>query len=78
MFHITDQMRKAVICQICKQVFVDPRNLPCGHSVCNNCIKPDADNESHFKCHCCNEMHILPQNGFPVSQVMASFLEKNT
>ena len=46
-------------CSECLQVFQDPRNLPCGHTFCLQCIKK-ANNRL---CSLCKREWSLPANG---------------
>jgi hypothetical protein len=77
MFLSKDQFKEDTTCQRCKTIFVDPRSLPCGECICNKCITNEiGDKNNKFNCFCCNEMHFVPKNGFPVCKVMVSLLKK--
>ena len=47
-------------CSVCLQVFQDPRNLPCGHTFCLQCIQ----NTNNRLCSLCKGEWSLPTNGW--------------
>ena len=46
-------------CVICRQVYQDPRNLPCGHTFCLKCIEGTVNKV----CPLCKGKWVLPNNG---------------
>jgi hypothetical protein len=78
MFYTKEQFNDFITCQGCNTIFKDPRSLPCGECMCNNCIKNQTnEGNKQFNCSLCNEMHIVPLNdGFPVCRMMISFMNK--
>ncbi|CAF1136902.1 unnamed protein product, partial [Brachionus calyciflorus] len=58
-------------CRICKQIFIEPKFLPCGESACLKCL-PKLDK---FECLFCNEIHIVPQNGFTTNKILSKLLD---
>jgi hypothetical protein len=76
MFFTEEQCNQYVTCQRCEETFFDPRSLPCGECVCNKCIVSHLENGSkQFKCFCCTKTHPVPEEGFPESKVMLSFMK---
>jgi hypothetical protein len=75
MFFTENQIKDKTTCEKCKTIFNDPRSLPCGECLCNKCIVNEVDDKSEFKCFCCDEMHNVPKNGFPVNKIVLSFLQ---
>jgi hypothetical protein len=60
-------------CNNCKQIFDEPRILPCGFSICSSCVANIhfyADNT--FNCSLCSKKHVLPEEGFPVNRSLIS------
>jgi hypothetical protein len=57
-------------CAICQSLFQDPRLLPCGDAVCNDCalFEQNKESEGTFKCSKCDSIHtnIKAQNLLPV------------
>ena len=44
-------------------LYCDPYIIPCGQTVCLNCIYENSDDEKHLSCYFCNQKHsILPQS----------------
>ena len=50
-----------------------PINLPCGFSICSECVTVDVNN--NFKCFHCMNPHQVPANGFPPAQTIQRLLE---
>ncbi|XP_056148883.1 E3 ubiquitin-protein ligase TRIM21-like [Lampris incognitus] len=49
------QLEVLLTCPVCRDIFRDPRQLPCGHSVCMSCLQGLADHSSDlpFRCPDC-------------------------
>jgi hypothetical protein len=78
MFYSEDQIESVTKCLKCDNLFVDDaRLLPCGHRICNSCIKNHL-NKNKFKCFNCDKKHSMPKNGFPICKLMASLLEEQS
>jgi hypothetical protein len=64
-------------CPKCIMVFNDPRNLPCGECVCNDCIQSNLDHiNKQFNCFFCSKMHPIPDEGFPICKIIISLLKE--
>lgn len=62
-----DELKELIHCEICNQIYESPVILPCFHTVCLNHI----DFGLKYKCVFCNQIHQIPDNGFPFdSRVM--------
>ena len=49
-------------CGICLELFQDPRNLPCLHTFCRECIQRSLNEENHsLKCPVCRAKHELSE-----------------
>ncbi len=61
-------------CNQCDGKFTEydqPRSLPCGKIVCNNCvlkIEKEATNKK-FKCPICSKHHVIPEEGFVFNEL---------
>lgn len=54
-------------CPQCQQRYIRPRQLPCGFSLCSFCIKvATVESSDEFKCVSCGQIHLVPENGFPI------------
>ena len=64
-------------CGMCLDIFDDPRNLPCGHTFCFNCIKKsvDTDKDRRPSCALCRASWSVPDEG--LQGVMKNFVLSN-
>ncbi len=64
-------------CGKCNEKFDEPRNLPCGKTVCNSCIqtlvKTTDKKDNSFKCSMCQGAHKNAE--FPVSELIKRLME---
>ena len=60
-------------CPFCDNLITDPRVLPCGESICFECI-PDKE----FECSLCSEKHQVPPNGFMKNKRLGDLLKNST
>lgn len=51
------KMEEMLTCPVCQDVFVDPRQLTCGHSLCKLCLENlrDFSSETPFRCPDCRQ-----------------------
>jgi hypothetical protein len=61
-FYKQEQLNEKLKCPMCKSKFDDPRILPCGDSVCYNCLlqKQEENNNNYlieFTCPVCQELY---------------------
>ena len=66
MFFQDSEINEELLCPICAEVYSDPRLLPCGETVCNECIAKleKSDRKNEIKCSLCDDLHPIPENGF--------------
>ena len=65
MFYQANDIDDVVKCCICEHNMTDPRILPCGKSMCNECIYLIAENQNcEVKCYDCGQIHLIPEKGF--------------
>jgi uncharacterized protein YlxP (DUF503 family) len=82
MFYEESAIRKLLKCQQCLYNYDEhdqPRTLPCGKNICNNCvakIESLAKTSKKFKCTLCAEEHAIPEKGsFPVNETLLELLK---
>ena len=64
-------------CPHCQQRYIRPRLLPCGQSLCSFCIKvATVDFTDEFRCDSCGNIHLVPENGFPIDRNLIEELNK--
>jgi hypothetical protein len=63
-------------CLLCKQRFDIPKLLPCGESVCKQCIENMCSIVSNKTIHCslCDADHVVPDEGFPTQKLIVNML----
>ena len=67
-------------CPICLETVVDPRILPCGHSLCgprslNNCLFKLEENFGPIKCPSCQITHSVQAADVPTNFSLRDMLE---
>ena len=78
MFYEQNQIDENLICPNCNEKFIEPKMLPCGETICNNCITVITKNKKdEFECPLCEEKHDLPSNkNFPTNKTVLKILKK--
>jgi hypothetical protein len=66
-----EDISDAITCSICSDIYLDPRILPCGETVCEPCIKVETE------CHFCKKVHFAPHNGFPKNAAIQKLIIKD-
>jgi PIN domain nuclease of toxin-antitoxin system len=67
MFYAEDQINDELNCTKCNQKLDEPRNLPCGETICAYCYISIEVNNNKFKCFICKKDHLMPEEGLPIS-----------
>ena len=76
MFFQEEAINNVLICKICENKVVDPRLLPCGKSVCHQCVDLIVDTEKkRIKCQNCAKIHEIPDEGFLKNLALQELLE---
>lgn len=71
-----------LICPQCSETYDDPRLLPCGENLCNECIRDliRAHNGNALNCPYCKSVHSFPASnsgsGFPPNKFITRFMSK--
>nr|XP_040025653.1 E3 ubiquitin/ISG15 ligase TRIM25-like [Gasterosteus aculeatus aculeatus] len=70
------KLEELLMCPVCQDVFKDPRQLPCGHSMCLACLQTLMDHSSDvpFRCPDCRT-HFGPIVGVHRSFALANIVE---
>jgi hypothetical protein len=63
-------------CPVCKNRFEIPKNLPCGHLICNLCEIKVL--HKTINCKICHQEHFVPEKGFPINHFLRKFLINST
>lgn len=69
MFFQKQAIEKHLTCELCQDLFDDPRMLPCGHTFCNKCLLKRQNRASQqLYCPDCQAIHdVKPGPGFPIN-----------
>lgn len=65
-----------LICPKCSHLYKDAQILPCGQTLCKQCIEMTISSGEISKCWYCQSKHILPANGFTKNDVVEKILNK--
>jgi hypothetical protein len=59
MFYKQKDVKETITCQLCKEIFQDPRLLPCGETACRECIQKivELGGVEEFECRLCVQKH---------------------
>lgn len=81
MFYEEGVIKSILKCTKCTNSYdkqEEPRILPCGKSICINCLSEiEYEIEDRkFDCNLCSERHSLPKNGFPKNDLLIELLRK--
>ena len=79
MFYEETVVAEHLKCKRCYIKFDDPRILPCGKTVCQSCIQEilesENKNDNSFTCSMCQKSHIIPEDGFPINELIEALLK---
>ena len=81
MFYEEEIVNKIFKCQHCSQQYDEPRLLPCGKTICTNCLhKIETNllnkNKNELDCLMCHKMHQIPSEGFPLNEILLSLMQE--
>jgi hypothetical protein len=75
MYYDEKEVQAHLVCLVCLETFEDPRILPCGISVCNDCIIVCSNkDEQTYYCKSCKLVHQVPDQGFIRNLNLASLI----
>ncbi|PIK45880.1 hypothetical protein BSL78_17259 [Apostichopus japonicus] len=77
---LTDLAENFFMCSVCLGQFEEPKQLPCLHRYCRNCLKTviQASYDGKLTCPLCKQEYVIPENGvddFKTDFHMNSMLE---
>ncbi|XP_074544010.1 nuclear factor 7, ovary-like isoform X2 [Halichoeres trimaculatus] len=72
------KLEEMLTCPVCQDIFKDPRQLPCGHSVCMSCVEGMIDHSSFipFRCPNCRRYFgevVTVQRNYALSGIAEDF-----
>ncbi|XP_078600423.1 uncharacterized protein LOC144875360 [Branchiostoma floridae x Branchiostoma japonicum] len=70
-----EQIKEELTCGMCKNIFTQPKVLPCQHTFCQDCLKHHAGGGGTFPCpECQREVSVPPQgvDSLPDNNLVAS------
>jgi len=74
MYFEKDLIESKFMCPSCKKKFEEPLLLPCGESICKNCINAIIDS-NELKCPFCANVHEKPEKGFPIQKLLLEIIK---
>lgn len=74
------KLEEMLTCPVCRDIFKDPRQLPCGHSMCMGCLENMMDHSSDmpFRCPDCRQYFgqvIEVQKSYALTYIAEDFRE---
>lgn len=71
------KLEETLTCPVCQEIFSDPRQLPCGHSMCLGCLEQLRDHctDVPFRCPNCRK-YFGPYIGISKSFTLTSVVEE--
>ncbi|XP_022603833.1 E3 ubiquitin/ISG15 ligase TRIM25-like isoform X2 [Seriola dumerili] len=74
------QLEEMLMCTVCHDIFKDPRQLPCGHSMCMGCLENLMDHSSDlpFRCPDCRSFFgqiVEVQKSYTLANIAENFRE---
>ncbi|KAL2097162.1 hypothetical protein ACEWY4_006369 [Coilia grayii] len=71
------QLKQLLTCPVCQDIFMDPRQLPCGHSLCLQCLEGMLASRPLLQPFCCPNCraHFGPLIGVHKSYTLHSIVE---
>ncbi|KAL3879299.1 hypothetical protein ACJMK2_031600 [Sinanodonta woodiana] len=73
-----DSEENATSCSVCREIYSDPRSLPCGHSFCLKCLEGVAGNNRRFPCPVCRfdvDLRYTKVDDLPKNYVLCNVIE---
>ncbi|KAI8513017.1 hypothetical protein Bbelb_096560 [Branchiostoma belcheri] len=73
-----DRIREQLTCSICLELLTRPKELPCQHTFCQDCLEVHAGKEGSFECPKCRQQTTMPGQGvagLPDNSMAASMCE---
>ena len=75
MFYKADDIQSLFVCDVCENKMKDPRVLPCGKSLCHECIFFWTDKETKtVKCQHCDKKHKFEED-FPRNLTLQQLIQ---
>ena len=78
MFQV-EKIKRALDCDLCNKVLVDPITIPCGNTICqlhvDELLEKRVKRKKTFFCELCKEEHVVPADGFALNKKMKLQLE---
>lgn len=72
----TTKLEEMLMCPVCRDIFKDPCQLPCGHSMCMGCLENLMDHSSDIPFHCPDcRAHFGQIIGLQKSYALANIVE---
>ena len=75
MYYDEKEIIEHLKCPYCQSLLDDPRILPCGASICNDCSVFLAKKALAINCKICSFTHEMPETGFTKNQNLAKLVE---
>lgn len=77
-----EKLEEMLTCSVCRDIFKDPRQLPCGHSMCMDCLQNLREHSSDvpFRCPNCREQfgpHMRVMKSYSLKSIADEYRKNN-
>ncbi len=71
MFYAEEKINSILNCKKCSNRYEEPRILPCGNTICHECVTTE---KNEYSCYFCEKNHEKPVDGFPINKSLGELL----
>ncbi len=78
MYYDSNVVNNLLNCKICQGHLDEPRLLPCGKTICSQCVSTFKLNGNQYDCLVCGKKHEMNKNGLPINELALEMLSIKT
>lgn len=74
MFYEVDTLTSELNCSKCQVRLYEPKTLPCGDTICSDCVSNIHVDSNNYECPICKEVHVMPGKGLALNKKLSGIL----